>query len=328
MILTVSIAAAFVALVLFFALRPLWQAERALALSLAAICVLALAGLYYQFGRPEAIGYVAPSQEQEISNALNELEALVKEQPQNSEARILLAQSMMQLGRFEDAQKYFAQAQKLQPENANLMVDYAESLFRATNPDQLNPQAKHWIDEALKLEPANQRALFFKGVLLIQAKQPAQAAAVWESLLPSLDESTAQALLPQINQARAQAGLPEIAAAPVKTLQLIIDLDPSLKAQAAPGTVLFVSAKDPSNAGPPLAAKRIEISQFPLRVSLSASDSIMPTAKLFSQKEFLVSARISASGSVQASSEDWSSEPVLVQSDKLDVVTLLLQRQP
>ena len=136
MILTVSIAAAFVALVLFFALRPLWQAERALALSLAAICVLALAGLYYQFGRPEAIGYVAPSQEQEISNALNELEALVKEQPQNSEARILLAQSMMQLGRFEDAQKYFAQAQKLQPENANLMVDYAESLFRATNPDR------------------------------------------------------------------------------------------------------------------------------------------------------------------------------------------------
>ncbi len=324
----IAIAVAFVCAVLFFALRPLWQTSRAFALGLSGLCVVVLAGMYYHFGTPQAINYQAPSQEQEVSTALAELEALVKQQPQNSEARLLLAQSLMQLGRFESAQIYFAQAQKLQPSNANLMVDYAESLFRATKPDQLNPQASVWIDNALRIDPSNQRALFFKGILLLQAKQPAQAAAVWEQLLPNLDESTAQALLPQINQARQQAGLPELALAPVKSLQVLIDLEPSLKAQTPPGSILFVTAKDPSQAGPPLAAKRIELSQFPMRVSLSASDSIMPTAKLFSQKTFLVSARIAASGSVQASSEDWLSEPVLVQSDKLEAITLLLHRQP
>ncbi len=328
MILAISIAAAFAALILFIALWPLWKAERSYALVLTAACAIALSGLYYQFGRPDAIGYVAPSPEQGISDALSELEAVVEQQPQNSEARILLAQSLMQLGRFEAAQKYFAQAVKLQPGNANLMVDYAESLFRATSPGQVNAEAKRWIDNALNLEPSNQRALFFKGVLLLQAKQPEQAAAVWESLLPSLDEATAQALLPQINQARGQAGLPQLAVAPAKSLQVVIELDPSLKIQAAPGSVLFLTAKDPNQAGPPLAAKRIEITRFPLKASLSAGDSIMPTAKLFSQKEFLVSARISASGSVLASRDDWVSEPVLVQSDKLEVVTLLLRRQP
>ncbi len=324
----IAIAIVFICAILFLALRPIWQNSRAFALSLAAVCAVLIAGLYFQFGNPQAINYQAPSQEQDINSALTELEALAIQQPQNSEARILLAQSLMQLGRFESAQIYFAQAQKLQPTNANLMVDYAESQFRATKPVQLNPQAKQWIDKALSLEPANQRALFFKGILYLQAKQPAQAAAVWESLLPRLDESTAQALLPQINQARQQAGMPELIVAAEKSLQVIIDLEPSLKAQTPPGSILFVSAKDPNQAGPPLAAKRIELSQFPLRVSLSASDSIMPTAKLFSQKTFLVSARISASGSVQASSLDWISEPVLVQSDKLDSITLILRQQP
>lgn len=324
----IAIAAVFVFAMLFLALRPLWYASRAFTLGLAGLCIVLLAGMYYQFGNPQAINYKAPSQEQDINSALTELEALAIQQPQNSEARILLAQSLMQLGRFESAQIYFAQAQKLQPTNANLMVDYAESLFRATSPDQLNPEAKRWIDNALNLEPANQRALFFKGILYLQAKQPAQAAAVWESLLPNLDQGTAQALLPQINQARQQAGMPELIVAAEKSLQVIIDLEPSLKAQTPPGSILFISAKDPNQAGPPLAAKRIELSQFPLRVSLSASDSIMPTAKLFSQKEFLVSARISASGSVQTSSTDWVSEPVLVQSDKLESITLILRRQP
>ena len=324
----IAIAIVFVCAMLFLALRPLWHASRAFTLGLAGLCIVLLAGMYYQFGSPQAINYQAPSQEQDVNTALTELEALVKQQPQNSEARILLAQSLMQLGRFESAQIYFAQTQKLQPANANLRVDYAESLFRATKPEQLNPQAQIWIDKALSIEPNNQRALFFKGILLLQAKQPAQAALVWESLLPSLDESTAQALLPQINLARQQVGLPELALAPAKSLQVVIDLEPSLKAQTPPGSILFVSAKDPNQAGPPLAAKRIELSQFPLRVSLSASDSIMPTAKLFSQKTFLVSARISASGSVQTSSTDWVSEPVLVQSDKLESITLILRRQP
>lgn len=318
----------FSCLVLFFALRPLWREARLFAAGTAVFGLLLVGGLYHQFGRIEAIGYQPPSQEQELSSALSELEQLAEQQPDNLEARVLLAKSMMQLGRFDAAQRYYAQALKLQPDNASLMVDYAESLFRAGKPEQPNVEAPQWIDKALALEPQNQRALFFKGILLMQANEPAKAAAIWETLLPQLDESTAMALLPQINQARQQAGMPELAMAPVKSLQLVIDIDPGLKAQSPPGSVLFVSAKDPSRPGPPIAAKRVKISEFPLTVSLSASDSIMPTAKLFSQARFSVSARLSASGSVTAGQGDWLSEPVLVESDKLEPVTLILRRQP
>jgi cytochrome c-type biogenesis protein CcmH len=324
----IVLAIVLVCLMVFFALRPLWCDARLFAAGIALLGVLLVGGLYYQFGRIDAIGYQPPSQEQEVANALSELEQLARQQPDNIEARVLLAKSMMQLGRFDAAQRYYSEALKLQPDNANLMVDYAESLFRAGKPDQPNAEAPQWIDKALVIDPQNQRALFFKGILLMQANQPAQAAAVWEQLLPQLDDSTAQALLPQINQARRQASLPELAVAPVKSLQLVIDIDPALKAQTPPGGVLFVSAKDPSRPGPPIAAKRIAVSGFPLTVTLSAADSIMPTAKLFSQAQFSVSARISASGSVTAGKDDWLSAPVLVQSDKLEPVTLILHRQP
>jgi len=315
-------------LMLFLALRPLWRDARLFAAGTTLFCLLLVAGLYHQYGRIDAIGYQPPSQEQEITNALAELEQLARQQPDNLEARVLLAKSMMQLGRFDAAQRYYSEALKLQPDNANLMVDFAESLFRAGKPDQPSADARQWIDKALVIEPKNQRALFFKGILLMQANAPGEAATVWERLLPQLDDSTAQALLPQIDQARRQAGLPELAVAAVKSLQLVIDIDPALKAQTPPGSVLFVSAKDPSRPGPPIAAKRIEVSGFPLTVTLSAADSIMPTAKLFSQAQFSVSARISASGSVTAGKDDWLSGPVLVQSDKLAPVTLILHRQP
>lgn len=328
MTLFIVLAIAFVCLMLILALRPLWRDTRLFAAVTALFSLLLVGGLYYQFGSINAIDYQAPSQEQEVANALSELEQLAREQPDNIEARVLLAKSMMQLGRFDAARRYYTEALKLQPDNANLMVDYAESLFRAGKPDQPNADAGQWIDKALSIDPQNQRALFFKGILLMQANAPGEAAAVWQRLLPQLDDSTAQALLPQINQARRQAGLPEMAVAPVKSLQLVIDIDPALKAQALPGSVLFVSAKDPSRPGPPIAAKRIAVSGFPLTVSLSAEDSIMPTAKLFSQAQFSVSARIAASGSVTAGKDDWLSEPVLVQSDKLEPVTLILHRQP
>lgn len=328
MTLFIVLAVVIVLLLLAAALWPLWKDARLLGAGIAVFCLLLTAGLYHQFGRADAITYQPPSQAQEIDNALNELEQLAKQQPDNIEARVLLAQSMMQLGRFDAAQKYYAQALDLQPDNANLMVDYAESLFRAGSPGQPDTAARQWIDKALLIEPQNQRAMFFKGILLMQAKAPAQAAAIWESLLPQLDDNTARALLPQIQQARQQAGLPALAVAAEKALQVLITLDPNLGKQLPPGSVLFVSAKDPNRPGPPIAAKRVEVSAFPLTVTLSTADSIMPTAKLFEQPTFTVSARLAASGSVTAGKDDWQSEAVSVQSDNLAPVTLMLRPQP
>ena len=76
-------------------------------------------------------------------------------------------------------------------------------------------------------------------------------------------------------------GKPEIGLPEKKAIQVVIALSAELQSQALPGQTLFVFAKTLDSAGPPIAAKRIDVTQFPLTISLSDADSIMPTATLF-----------------------------------------------
>ena len=57
MTLFIVLALVFVCLILFLALRPLWREARPATLGLAALAMILVGGLYYQFGRFEAIGY-------------------------------------------------------------------------------------------------------------------------------------------------------------------------------------------------------------------------------------------------------------------------------
>lgn len=325
----ILISVLLVLVLLAFALKPLWPMQRGLAGMLLLAAALATGGLYWHFGRPEAIDYQAPqAAEQTVEQALAELATVVSEQPDNLEARVLLARSYLQTGQYPAAQTHFAEALKQAPDNAGLMVDYAESIFRAGKPDTADPRAREWLDKALAAEPDNQRARFFSGILLLQAGKPGEAAATWESLLPRVDTATAQALLPQINRARAEAGLPAIAMPATRAVNITVTLDPALAGQSPPGSVLFVFAKRTDGVGPPLAAKRIPLTAFPVQLQLSDADSIMPTAALFSQPAFTLQARLSASGSADAGTGDWQSMPVTLQSDKLAPVTLILRRNP
>ena len=324
----IIVSAIFTLALLAWALRPLWSGHRTLASALVVLSMGLTAALYMQFGKPEAIGYIAPAPQTEIDNALTELQGIVTAQPENLEARVLLARSFLQLGRYREAQVHLAEALKQQPDNAGLMVDFAESLFRAGKPDQPDPQAQQWIEKAIGIEPGNQRAVFFKGILLLQEGKPGDAAKTWESLLPQLDANTAQALLPQINQARAQAGQPPIQAPAMLSVAVTVDIDPALRGSIPEGAVLFVFAKSVDGAGPPVAAKRIAAPAFPLQVSLSDADSVMPTAKLSGLSRFSVSAKLSADGTANAAGGAWQSDVVTLQSDKLAPVNLILRQQP
>lgn len=324
----IAIALLCTLLLLALALHPLWRARRLPGAALVLLSGVVVAGLYLQLGRPDAIDYVHRPPPADIDAALAELEAIAAAQPGDIEARVLLARSYLQLGRYREAQAHLADALKQRPDDAGLMVDYAESLFRASPPRQPDARAGYWIDRAVATEPGNQRAVFFKGILQLQAGQAAEAAATWEALLPMLDAATADALRAQIGQARAQAGLPPLAAPDALSVMVTVDIDPALRAGLAKDAVLFVFARPVSGSGPPVAAVRIASPEFPVQVRLSDADSVMPTAKLSSLERFVLSARLSASGSVQAGADDLRSEPLTLQSDKLAPVTLTLRQSP
>jgi cytochrome c-type biogenesis protein CcmH len=93
-------------------------------------------------------------------------------------------------------------------------------------------------------------------------------------------------------------------------LDVEVDLDPSLRGSVRPGTVLFVTVRDAGmDVGPPRAVKRVAAASFPVRLTLTESDSmagepIPDTAR--------VEARLDGDGDAMTRSPD---DPNAVQDD-------------
>jgi cytochrome c-type biogenesis protein CcmH len=105
-----------------------------------------------------------------------------------------------------------------------------------------------------------------------------------------------------------------------------ISIDKNMADKIKPGAVLFVFAKSFDGGGPPVAAKRVEVTEFPINLSLSDADSLMPTANLSSQEKVSISARISLQGIANAQAGDIEAEPVITDTKNKNPVEIILSR--
>ncbi len=317
-----------------FAVSSLWQGSRRLALALAFGLPLAAAGLYYLKGEPAALNptiVVAPTS---IEDAVAQLQKRLASEPENFEGLALLGRSYMALEKFDLARDAYAKAVKLKPDDSDLSVEYAESLLRASADRRFPPEAARLLENAIAKNPDNQRALFFLGTHQMQDNRPAEAAATWEKLLPLLNPETAAELRKQVDVARLAAGLPSLPrdAAPASdsasnsSLNIVVQIDPTLHSLAKPGDVLYVFARSLDGRGPPFAAKRIALGELPLHLQLTDADSPMPAARLSSQENVLLMARLSKTGDVKAASGDIEADPLQVAVHGKGQITLVLNR--
>jgi len=298
-----------VLLALAFALSALWQSSRRLALGLVAIVPLAAAGLYLLVGNPMALDPSLRKTPSTVAEAAAQLQKRLRDEPETFETLVALARSHMATGEFSQAGAAYAKAIKLRPDETDVPVEYAEALLRSSPDRRFPAQAVPLLERAVSANPRNERALFFLGMHQLQSGQPAQAAATWETLLPLLQPPAAAALREQVQAARAAAGLPALAEAEA-LLTVEVDVDGLLASQVRPGDVLFVYARGVDERGPPLAARRIEVSSLPMTVALTDADSPMPTATLGSQKQVQVFARLSHGGDATPASGDLEADPV------------------
>jgi cytochrome c-type biogenesis protein CcmH len=334
-----ALALLLVACAIAFAGWSLWRTSRPLALGLAVALPLVAAGLYVLVGAPAALDPAAvtavageepaPTMEEAIAR----LEQHVAAEPQDLEGLLLLARTYMTLERFDRAPALYARAVALAPDDVDLSVDYAESLLRASPDRTFPPEAVTRLERALERQPDHQRALFFLGLQRMQQGQPAQAAALWERLLPQLDHDAAAALREQVDVARGAAGLPPLpAAAPAPTaptapgIDVTVEIAPALAADLPADAVLYVFARTPGGGGPPLAAKRIAPAALPQAFRLTDADSPMPAGKLSSVPQVVLVARLSRHGDVAAASGDVESSPATSATAKAAPVTLVLDR--
>ncbi len=233
--------------------------------------------------------------------ALQQLEAMVKSQPENLELRVDLAQAYLErenlMGTFDNTQFVLAK----QPDHARAMT--YQALVRLAMGE--GKEAAAMLERATKKEPTLLDAWVALAWVHTQEGRPKEAEkAMQEAMRKRPDEKARlQEVLKQM-QARGQepnapaqtaAGqlppghppLPGVGAEPApptpmptaaggQSVRITLDLDAAARARAGQGGVLYVIARPAGvMAGPPVAVKRVAPVSFPLTFDLSSADSMM-----------------------------------------------------
>ena len=305
-----------------------------------AVALLLPAGailLYWQLGAPRALdpaNLVARSGEgADIEAAIAQLAEKMKQDPDNAEGWALLGRAYKSTRRFADARDALKRAHDLLPDDADLMVEYAETLVLSSSDHRIQGDALTLIDKAIQTNPQNQKGLWLAGIADSQAGKYAEAVKKWNTLLPLLPpgSNVADSVQEQIAQAEAlrdgkplpapstqpppetskaaaaaEAGANEAQAAATSGPRILVTvaLDPRLKDKVAPGDTLFVFAKAASGPAMPLAIAKLSAAQLPASVTLTDAMSMMPNMNLSAFAQIVIGARISKSGQAIAQSGD------------------------
>jgi|UniRef100_UPI003F8CF6B6 cytochrome c-type biogenesis protein CcmH len=288
--------------------------------------------LYYLVGTPEAAAPTARTGEPaSLREGVVELQRALERDPQRADGWALLGRSQQALGNLAEANRAFARAVQLAPDEPELLVEAAQTRAQADPAKQFDDTALQWLRHAQRLAPGSERAGWLIGIAQRQRGQDAEAAATWEALLPRLDPGAATALREQIAIAREKAGLPAAAApsaaataAPALTVTVALDPAFAARARLRDDASIFVIARIPGGPPMPVAVEKHRLADLPLRVTLDDADSPMPTQPLSALKEVEVFARLSASGQANRQEGDIDSPAVRVPLPHAEPVPLLI----
>lgn len=246
----------------------------------------------------------------------------LRENPEDARGWFMLGRSYLSLQQYPEAVAALQRSYDLNPEEPAVLLALADALAMTQN-GSMAGEAEHLVKLALKLVPQNPTALWLAGLAAEQGGRNREAFDYWMSLLPLLDEdpqskSEVQTLLTELKQknpelpeldfsAQAASAPPSVATASAAVgagVSVSVSLDPQLSSKVSANDLLFIYAKAASGPPMPLAAKRLKVSDLPIKLTLSDADAMMPQMKLSSFDDVVIGARISRSGNPVAQAGD------------------------
>ena len=305
-----------VAVTFVFVLKPLIRNRRESADSkilwaLLIIFPIAVAGLFnevstYPWGEPltEFVTTPTSSAPEAVEQMVESLAIRLETETEDLEGWVMLGRSYMQLERYPEALEAWRQAWRLsEGEQADIAVSYAEAMVMA-DPKSLISGAGELLDVILENNPDETKALWYGGMSSVARGDEALAEERWVRLLAleNLPANARAVVQQQLAALGAKVAAP--AAAASQGIHINIDLSDELAARVKPGQSLFVFAREADSAGLPFAVKRLQVGVFPLQVTLSNADVMVPGRKLSDISRLRLVARISQSGNAIQSPGD------------------------
>jgi cytochrome c-type biogenesis protein CcmH len=269
----------------------------------------------------------------------------MEQNPNDGVGWVLLARSYVGMGRYPDAVPIFEKAVKLIPDDAQLLADYADALG-VVHGRKLEGKPEVLIQQALKIDPRNVKALMLAGTVAFNRKNYARAAKDWEqaraNLPADVDPEMTQQLMAAIAEAKSQLGggqetvsaytEPSAQAQPAaqtgqpRAIRGTVTVAPSLAGKGSATDTLFVFAREMSGPPMPVAIVRATKKDLPFTFQLDDSTSPMPSRKLSGAGTVVIVARLSKSGQAMPQSGDLegTSQPV---KSGVDGITVVIDRE-
>ena len=313
MTLFVLIAAALALAIVAWVTWPLWRDAR-LAAALTALVALAGTGGLYAYWSNWTWDENFRVADTPAAMAAR-LARRLQDQPEDREGWLMLGRSYTALQQYPLAVRAYQRAYRLaEGRDAEALTGWAEALT-LIDENELAGRAGRLFEEALALEPQNGKALFFSGiaaerrgelplarerfVALLALGPPDTVRDILQQQVAGLDAAIAQGGAAATSPAGGGAGGDAAAA----RIELRVELAPGLAARVPADAIVFVAVRRPGEPGPPLAAKRLA-AKFPLSVTLTPADAMMPGRSFAAGESVAVVARVALGGTPTASSGD------------------------
>lgn len=211
------------------------------------------------------------------------------------------------LQQFPLAYRAFQRADRLaNGSNAAAISGAAETLL-AQDFENIRGPAGRMFEQVLEMEPANPKALLYSALAAMARGENAAARDRFNRMLalnPRADiRLIIEKQLQALDSADAQGGAQPVTDAAAAQVQVRVTVAPALRYALTPQAALFVAARDPAQPGPPFAAKRLPLN-FPVEVTLTAADAMLPGRHIAAGQTLDIVARISLSGQPQSASGD------------------------
>ena len=315
------------------------EAERAavgspapgMAVAVAVAVPAASLALYLWLGSPHGVESRTPSRDTAATTeGVPSVEAMVASladrlanDPDDAQGWLLLARSQVILERHDAALPGFRRAHALLGDEPALLADWAEA-EAAADGNRFTAAALGRLERALELDPDHEKALWLGGFAAAQDGRADIAVARWERLLAnqppdSREASIVSELLARVrgmgSETATAASGETASAAPATTasetgtadgarIVVEVSLSPDLAAGTGDGEPVFVFARAPGAAGPPVAVARTVAGALPAVVVLDESSAMVPSRSLASVERVMVTARVARSGTVTRTAGD------------------------
>lgn len=249
-------------------------------------------------------------------NIIAALQEKLRQDPQSARGWYLLGKLYMSQQQFKNAAVALANANHLQPQQVEIMQTYAESLFFSEN-EKLSSQAKTLLSNVLAQNPNNIQALNLLALGAYRAGDFQTAIKQWEKLVSYFPEGSndQQSLLMMIAAAEKHIQT-QTAYIPIK-LVVQVSIAKNVGAKFSTQDSLFVYAQAVNGPAVPVAVKRVAADHFPLTVTLTAANAMIPSISLINFQHVRIMARISKTGNAMAQKGDLQGESVIINVNKI-----------